>query len=94
VLDSIEGFEWDAADVGHILLHSVAPFEVEQAAGGKHAIIPAKTVKGASRWKLFGKTDAGRCLVVVFTVRRKRVRTVTAYEMNALERRKYGAQIG
>jgi hypothetical protein len=32
-------------------------------------------------------------LVVVFTIRRKRFRTVTAYQMNASERRKYAAQI-
>ncbi len=32
-------------------------------------------------------------LVVVFTIRRKLFRTVTAYEMNAAERRKYAPQI-
>ena len=34
-----------------------------------------------------------RYLTVVFTIRRKRFRTVTAYEMNAAERRKYAPQI-
>ena len=36
---------------------------------------------------------AGRHLVVVFTVRRKLFRTVTAYEMNVAERKKYAPQI-
>jgi uncharacterized DUF497 family protein len=40
-----------------------------------------------------GKTAAGRSIVVVFTIRRKLFRTVTAYEMNAAERSKYASQI-
>jgi len=79
--------------VGHILRHAVTPFEVEEVAGRPHVIIAAATVKREKRWKLFGTTAAKRYLVVVFTIRKKRVRTVTAYEMNAAERRKYAPQI-
>jgi uncharacterized DUF497 family protein len=43
--------------------------------------------------EVFGKTASGRYLVVVFTIRRKLFRTVTAYEMNAVERRKCAPQI-
>lgn len=94
VLDQLDGFDWDAANVDHIMRHAVTPFEVEEAAGRGNLVIPAKTVKGEKRWKLFGKTGIGRYLVAVFTIRRKRFRTVTAYEMNAAERSKYGSQIG
>jgi uncharacterized DUF497 family protein len=93
VWDQIDGFDWDAANVGHILRHAVTPFEVEDAAGRPRVVIPAKAMKGKSRWKLFGKTTSGRYLVVVFTIRRKLFRTVTAYEMNIVERRKYAPQI-
>jgi uncharacterized DUF497 family protein len=93
VLDKIEGFDWDSANVGHILRHAVTPFEVEEATDRKRAVIPAKTVKREKRWKLFGKTASGRYLVVVFTIRRKLFRTVTAYEMNIPERRLYAPQI-
>jgi uncharacterized DUF497 family protein len=93
VLDEIQGFDWDAANVGHILRHAVTPFEVEEAVGRRHVIVPAQSVHGENRWKLFGTTARGRCLVMVFTLRRKLFRTVTAYEMNATERRKYAAQI-
>jgi uncharacterized DUF497 family protein len=58
----------------------VAPIGAGRAA---HVIIPAKIVNGENRWKLFGKTVFGRYLVVVFTIRRKRFRAVTAYGMNA-----------
>ena len=91
-MDELDGFDWDAANVGHILRHRVTPFEVEEVVGRPHVSIAAKTIDGEKRWKLFGKT-ASRYLVVVFTIRRRLFRTVTAYEMNATERSKYAKQI-
>ena len=99
VLDRLLGFEWDMHNAGHIALHGVSPEEVEETARRRHVIIPsAPGGSGAprrneKRWKLFGRTAAGRCLVVVFTVRRKRFRTVTAYTMNQAERRVYALEI-
>ena len=93
VLDKLEGFDWDAANVGHILRHAVTPLEVEEVVDRTHVIIPAKSVESENRWKLLGKTASGRYLVVVFTIRRKLFRTVTAYEMNITDRKKYAPQI-
>ena len=75
------------------MLHAVTPFEVEEAAVRPHVTIRARTVAGEKRWKLFGRRASGRYLIVVFTIRRKLFRTVTAYQMNATERTKYGPQI-
>jgi uncharacterized DUF497 family protein len=93
VLERIGGFDWDAANVGHILRHSVTPLEVEDVAVRPHVVIPARTIKSENRWKLFGKASSGRYLVVVFTIRRKLFRAVTAYEMNTAERTMYARQI-
>ena len=93
VLDDLLGFDWDAHNVGHVALHDVAPSEVEQTTMYEHVIIPAAPRGGEKRWKLFGRTTAGRYLVVVFTIRGRRFRPVTAYTMNRAERRLYGAQI-
>jgi uncharacterized DUF497 family protein len=90
---SLRGFDWDVANVGHIMRHAVTPFEVEEVVARPHVTVPAETIGGEKRWKLFGKTVSGRYLVVVFTIRRKLFRTVTAYEMNATEKRKYATQI-
>jgi uncharacterized DUF497 family protein len=79
--------------LGHILRHAVTPFEVEEVMGRTHVIIPAKAIRGENRWKLFGRTASGRYLVVVFTVRRRLFRTVTAYEMSAADRRNYAPHI-
>ncbi|MSV27212.1 MAG: BrnT family toxin [Bryobacterales bacterium] len=70
-------FEWDVHTVGHIAFHCVAR---RSRGDGKtpprhHSAAPGGREK---RWRLFGRTAAGRYLVVVFTVRRKRFRTVTA----------------
>lgn len=93
MLDDLHGFDWDVANVKHILRHRVAPFEVEEAVALPHIVIPGRTVAGEPRWQMFGKSAAGRHLTIVFTIRRKLFRTVTAYPMNAAERNKYGPQI-
>lgn len=91
-MDRLLGFEWDVHNVGHIALHGVSPEEVEETAGRHHVIIPAAPGRSEERWKLFGRTATGRYLVVVFTIRRKRFRTVTAYTMNRAERRIYAPE--
>jgi uncharacterized DUF497 family protein len=93
VLDGVKGFDWDLHNVGHVAQHGVNPIEVEETVERPHAIIPAKAVAGEKRWTLFGTSAAGRYLVVVFTIRDKRLRPVTAYAMNQRERRIYAPEI-
>lgn len=93
MLDKLAGFNWDNANVAHILRHAVTPFEVEEVTAGKHVIITARTIRREKRWKLFGRSAAGRYLVVVFTIRQRMFRTVTAYEMDTAERSRYAPQI-
>jgi uncharacterized DUF497 family protein len=93
VLDRLGGFEWDEHNIGHVALHGVTPMEVEQITGRRHVVIPAAAVRDEKRWKLFGRTTAGRYLVVVFTIRHNRMRTVTAYTMNQAERSTHAPQI-
>jgi uncharacterized DUF497 family protein len=92
-LDGLLGFEWDVHNAGHVALHDVTPEEVEEAAQRRHIVIPAAPQRGERRWKLLGLTGSGRYLVVVFTIRRRRFRAVTAYTMNKTERRIYGPKI-
>jgi uncharacterized protein len=93
VLSDLLGFDWDVHNVGHVALHDVVPEEVEQATRQRHIVIPAAPRGGEKRWKLFGRTEADRYLVVVFTIRRRRFRPVTAYTMNRAERRLYAPKI-
>ena len=94
MLDKLRGFDWDDANADHIWRHGVTVNEVEEVARrSRIAIVPAATVKREHRWRLLGTTSAGRYLAIVFTVRRKLFRTVTAYDMNVTDRRTYGPQI-
>jgi uncharacterized DUF497 family protein len=56
-------------------------------------MIPAEGMRGEKRWKLLGKSAAGRYLVVVFTIRDERLRPITAHTMNKRERRLYAPEI-
>ena len=80
-------FDWDTANVSHILRHWVTPFEVGRT---REPPPPDDSHEDFQtderRWKLLGKTVANRYLVVVFTIRRKLFRTVTAYDMNEIGR--------
>jgi uncharacterized DUF497 family protein len=93
VLNGLSGFEWDVHNIGPIARHGVTPMEVEQVTGWRHVIVPAAARRSEKRWKLFGRTTAGRYVVVVFTIRHNRMRAVTAYPMNQAERRIYAPQI-
>ena len=63
VLDRFAGFEWDVHNVRHIALHGVSPADVEDAVTNRNVVIPAGPGKTGKRWKLFGRTAAGRYLV-------------------------------
>ena len=93
MLDGVRGFDWDPDNVGHVARHGVNPVEVEEAVERAHVIIPARELHGEKRWKLFGRSAAGRYLVVVFTIRDDRLRPITAHTMNQRERRIYGPEI-
>jgi uncharacterized protein len=93
VLDGLKGFDWDLHNVGHVARHGVDPAEVEEAFERPHIIIPSQDVSGEKRWKLFGTSTAVRYLVVVFTIRERRLRPVTAHTMNRRERKIYAPEI-
>ena len=92
VIEGLSGFDWDAGNVGHILLHGVLPVEVEAAVNGNCIIVPASAVNREERWKLFARTGE-RYLVVVFTIRLNLFRAITAYDMPKKERELYASQI-
>jgi uncharacterized DUF497 family protein len=93
VPDRVKAFDWDLHNVGHVARHGVNPMEVEEAFERSHAIVPARDAGGERRSKLFGRSAAGRYLIVVFTIRGEQLRPVTAHTMNQRERRVYAPEI-
>ncbi|MGH2587920.1 MAG: BrnT family toxin [Dehalococcoidia bacterium] len=78
-------FEWDdperpRGNVQHIARHGVTPTDAEEALEDpRRRIRQLGYVKGEMRILVAGMTRAGRILVVIYTLRRGRIRVVTAH---------------
>jgi uncharacterized DUF497 family protein len=92
ILNSPIEFEWDEHNIGHLRKHKVEPGECEQVffnipltaePGLKH-------LRGEERYFALGKTNMDRTLVVIFTVRKTKLRVITARDANKKERIRYG----
>jgi uncharacterized DUF497 family protein len=82
-------FDWDEANIGHIARHGVTPEEVEQAfANDPLAVLAEQRRSGEQRVLCAGRTDAGRLLQFVYTVRRGGIRVITAHTAHKRVREK------
>ena len=83
----IGGFEWDDGNILHLALgHGIEPEEAEEV----FAVDPffRKTKRG--HYAVFGRTQGGRLLVIVFERKtRNVVRPITGWDMDTAERRYY-----
>jgi uncharacterized DUF497 family protein len=52
-------------------------------------LVYEQDVKGESRFVYYGETSAGRLLAVIVTERGEYIRVVTAYDLDARQRRDY-----
>ena len=90
--DDFAGFQWDRGNAGkNLLRHGVEDWECEQVFFNSPLLVlddPKHSVF-EKRWAAFGKTDAGRFLVVVFTKRGNLLRVISARDMSQKERRIY-----
>jgi uncharacterized DUF497 family protein len=85
-------FEWDEENEEKVLSHGVQPEEVEQCFFNRH--LRKRKPRSADRWYLFGRTDGGRALFVVYQNRGSDlVRPITAYDLPRAFRTKYGKSI-
>lgn len=83
----ISGFEWDDGNVLHLALgHGIEAEEAEEV----FAVAPLfrKTKRG--HYAVFGPTQSGRLLVLVFEKKGGgKVRVITGWDMGTAERRYY-----
>lgn len=86
------GFEWDEGNIDkNRLKHGVSWTECEEIYFNQPLVV-AKDEKHSPkepRYYALGRTDAGRGLFIVFTVRRRLVRVISARDMGNKERRVY-----
>ena len=83
----IQRFSWNADNLEHISNHGVTPEEIEEIA---FEGLPYIRKGGQGKRYLYGKTVDGRYLFVVYVpVGKRRVRVITARDMDAKEKRLY-----
>jgi uncharacterized DUF497 family protein len=92
LLGSCVGFQWDLGNSEkNWIKHNVTPFECEQIFFNQPLVAaedPGHSQK-EKRYFSLGKTDGGRMLYVVFTVRGHQIRVISARDMNRKERKVY-----
>lgn len=92
-LPECTGFQWDAGNADKNWdLHSVSLAECEQVFFSRPILVAAddKHSQGAPRYAALGRTNAGRVLSVIFTIRGTLVRVISARDASRRERRVYG----
>ena len=91
-LEDCTGFDWDDANtLKNWERHRVAPEEAEDAFFHEPFVLRSdpRHSKREKRYYALGQTAAGRRLFVVFTVRRKLIRVISARDMNRNETETY-----
>ncbi len=72
---------------GKIRAHRVKRADVEQALSNSPILIYEQSVGEEPRFVYYGESDAGRLLAVILTERDDRIRVVTAYRLDAAQKR-------
>ena len=72
-------FDWDENNRMKIEAHGITPEEYEQAFLMRH-VAEQKIVALERRKVALGTTEAGRVLILIYTIRRGKVRPITAYQ--------------
>ena len=91
-----EGFEWDKWNIEkNIIKHGVNQDECEEVFFNSPLVeeIPISKEQGEQRYYVLGITDEGRKLTVIFTIRNKKIRVISARDMSRKERRGYEQKI-
>ncbi len=85
-------FNWDEENSGHLAKHEISSSEAEQVVLNRPIDLDSHLRNGEERTVQIGETDAGRILIVVSTMRGKKIRVVTAWPAKERFRRYFQTQ--
>jgi uncharacterized DUF497 family protein len=85
-------FDWDKNNLRKIRAHRIKPEEVEQSLSNAPILIYEQDMEGERRYVYYGETNAGRLLAVVLVERGEKIRVVTAYGLDAGQKKDYLAR--
>ena len=84
----IENITWDEDTANHIARHAVSPEEVEEVLFNDS--VSPRIMRGKeNRYLAYGKTSAGRFLLVVLIIANRKTRIITARDMTDREKKFY-----
>ena len=95
-LSKITGFEWDKGNIDkNYQKHSITPNEAEQVFTDEGAQVEKdiKHQEKEERYIAIGKDAQNKILFVVFTLRKHKIRVISARVANQKERRLYEEQV-
>lgn len=81
-------FEWDKGNMGKSKKHNVDDKEAEEAFFDENKVTFPDSVhstENEERLRIIGKTKKGRLLFIVFTKRDKKIRVISARDINRKE---------
>jgi len=91
-LENITGFDWDAGNERkNQAKHGVSKYEAEQVFFNAPLLLldDEKHSESEQRFHALGKTDEARLLHVTFTIRKNKVRVISARDMHRKEKKVY-----
>ena len=92
ILKEVSGFEWDKGNKGkNLLKHKIADEECEEVFFDqkKKVLMDAIHSVAEKRYILIGKTKKQRRIFLVFTIRKNKIRIISARDLNNKENKLY-----
>ena len=96
ILFQLEGFEWGQSNIEkNWEKHRVSYLECEEVFFNQPLLVQEDEIhsKFEPRYYVLGRSNDGRHLFIVFTIRRNKIRVISARNMSRRERRIYREQI-
>jgi uncharacterized DUF497 family protein len=82
-------FDWDESNLRKIRAHRIKSDEVEQGLSNSPILVYEQDVQGELRYVYYCETDSGRLLAAIVVERGEQIRVVTAYDLDAGQKRDY-----
>ena len=82
-------FDWDQGNLRKLRAHRVGRAEVEQALSRDPILIYEQSADDEPRYVYYGETERNRLLAIVLPERDNKIRVITAYDLDAGQKRDY-----
>jgi len=92
IFKSIQGFDGDSGNINKNLIKHNVTWKEAEASFRNRPIVILEDIKHSDkeiRYTLYGQTDEGRKVTIIYTLRRNYFRVVSARDQNKNERRFY-----